>query len=158
MNSRTVVMRQRRLVRRAFTLLEIMLVILIIVMLAGVVVVNISGAGDKAKIGTTKVARDSIAKGLEMFKMEVGRYPTPEEGLESLVSGDKIQDDTLQKKWKGPYIESKGQDDPLKDKWEREYKYTCPGEHNTKSFDLSSAGPDGQEGSDDDITNWKSEN
>jgi general secretion pathway protein G len=137
--------------------LEVMLVIVILVILAGVVLTNYSGATDRAKIGATQVRLKSIEDALDLFKMDLGRYPTTEEGLQALVSSDQIQDEDLVKKWKGPYLGKEGQPPELKDGWSRDYKYTSPGEHNTKSFDLYSAGPNGQEGDEDDIRNWKEE-
>jgi general secretion pathway protein G len=146
----------QRVARRAFTLLEVLLVIVILVTLAAVVVPNLTGAKDQADKGTTQTQISGIESALDMFKMNIGRYPTTEEGLGALYDKDQIQDDDLVKKWNGPYL-GKGDSDEksLKDAWNHEFRYTCPGEHNTKSFDLSSDGPDGEEGTEDDIVNWK---
>ena len=152
-------MKSNRQMKRAFTLLEIMLVIVIILMLGAVVVRNISGQGDKARRQTTMILVKSVGQDLEMFKMDMGRFPTTEEGLKALYSKDSIQDEELAKKWDGPYHgEDKGEtvetEFKIKDAWEHELHYASPGEHNTKTFDLYSDGPDGQEGNDDDIVNW----
>jgi general secretion pathway protein G len=148
--------RTSRSTRRAFTLLEILLVIVILVTLAAVLLPNIGRSRDQANIGSTKIQLKGIEDALEYFKTDVGRYPTTEEGLEALNKSDQIQDEELVEKWHGPYL---GKEDAknftLKDAWGHEFRYTCPGEHNTKTFDLSSDGPDGQEGTDDDIMNWE---
>lgn len=143
--------------QRAFTLLEIMLVIVIIIALAAVVVPNLSGQQDKAKIWTTKIQIKGIEDALDLFKADVGRYPTTEEGLQVLNSSEQMQDEDLVKKWHGPYIGKGTKEFTLKDSWEKEFHYTCPGEHNTKSYDLYSTGPDTQEGTEDDIFNWEAE-
>jgi len=140
--------------------LEIMLVIIIIIALAADVVPNLTGRKATADRGTTQIQMKSIEDALDNFKFEVGRYPTTEEGLNALTNSDAIQDEELVKKWNGPYIgrESENKKDfTLKDAWNHEFKYVSPGEHNTKSFDLYSAGPDGQEGTEDDIKNWDDE-
>jgi general secretion pathway protein G len=148
----------RRHVHQAFTLLEILLVIGILVALAALVLPNLSGAGDKAKKGQTQVQIKTIEDALEQFKLDIGRYPTTEEGLEAMNTSDQIQDEDLVKKWQGPYLgrEVKKKFE-LKDSWNHEFHYTCPGEQNTKSFDLSSDGPDGKEGTEDDLVNWETE-
>ncbi len=152
------VKRSSRKTQRAFTLLEILLVIVILVTLMAVVLPNLGGSREKAKIGTTQVQMNSIENSLELFNNDVGRYPTTEEGLNALNSSDQIQDEDLVKKWHGPYLGKETEKEfELKDAWEHEFRYTCPGEHNTKTFDLASDGPDGQEGTDDDIVNWKKE-
>ena len=155
-------MKSNRQMKRAFTLLEIMLVIVIILMLGAVVLKNISGQGDRARKQTTAIQLRSIGENLEMFKLDMGRFPTTEEGLKALYSADSIQDEELAKKWAGPYMgEDKGGDVEtefkIKDSWEHEFHYASPGEHNTKTYDLYSDGPDGQEGNEDDIVNWEVE-
>jgi len=144
-------------VMRAFTLLEIMLVMVIIITLAGVVVVNLGSRREQAKINTTKIQLKSIEDGLEYFNSDLGRYPTTDEGLQVLNTGDQLQDEELAKKWHGPYLGKETKDFSIKDAWEHDFKYVSPGEHNTKTFDLYSAGPDGQEGTEDDIVNWESD-
>lgn len=140
--------------RKAFTLLEVLLVIVILVTLAALVLPNLPGRREQAKIGTTKIQLKAIEDGLEYFKTDIGRYPTNEEGLEALISSDQLQDDELVKKWHGPYLKTKS---AVKDAWGNDFHYSSPGEHNEKTFDLYSNGPDGQEGTDDDIVNWEQE-
>ena len=147
-------MRQDRRQRRGFTLLEVLLVIVILVTLAALVLPNLPGRREQAKIGTTKIQIKSIEEALEYFKTDIGRYPTTEEGLEALTDSDQLQDDELLEKWHGPYLKKRGD---LKDAWNHEFHYTAPGEHNEKTFDLFSDGPDGEEDTEDDIVNWEKE-
>ncbi|MFA5865240.1 MAG: type II secretion system major pseudopilin GspG [Phycisphaerae bacterium] len=147
---------------RAFTLLEVMLVIVIIAILAGVVVTNVMNQGEKAKKQATELKIKNIEQALDLFKLDIGRYPTTEEGLIALNAVDPIQDEDLAKKWAGPYAgadkgDSVKKEFKLQDTWNHDFHYKCPGEHNTKTFDLSSDGPDGQEGTDDDLVNWETE-
>jgi general secretion pathway protein G len=92
---------------------------------------------------------------LGMFKVDCGRYPTTEEGLNALIIRPK---DILAHDWRGPYFDPPQRP---KDPWGRDYIYRCPGIHNTDGFDLYSCGPDGlsQPGGEDadDINNWNSE-
>jgi general secretion pathway protein G len=141
---------------RAFTLLEVLMVVVIIGLLAAFVVPNFINAPTTAKIGLTEAAvgsNGSIASALKMYRLAMGHYPTTDEGLKALTE---VPDEEEQAKaWRkggGPFIEDVN---GLKDPWTHEYLYVCPGTYNTEGFDLSSAGPDGQEGTDDDIVNWK---
>lgn len=140
---------RRRTAKRAFSLLEVLLVVVILGILAAFVVPNLIGSSDVAKIGIAKAA---VAKGgatalaLDLYRTHVGKYP---ESLKEL--SEKPSDEEQAKKWNGPYINDPG---ALKDPWEHEYQYKCPGEHNQDSYDLWSWGPDGQDGTDDDIGNW----
>lgn len=80
----------------------------------------------------------------------MGRYPQEDDdGLMALV--EEPDDEEEAAKWAGPYVDAKD----LKDSWGNDFIYECPGEVNEDSYDLSSAGPDGDEGTDDDITNWE---
>lgn len=141
---------------RAFTLLEVLMVVVIIGLLAAFVVPNFINAPNTAKIGLTEAAigpNGSLPSALKMYRVAVGRYPTTDEGLKAMI--EPPDDEEQAKAWKkggGPFIEDLS---GLKDAWGNEYRYTCPGTYNTEGFDLSSNGPDGQEGTDDDIVNWK---
>ncbi|RJP31842.1 MAG: type II secretion system protein GspG [Phycisphaerales bacterium] len=148
--------RDRR--RRAFTLLEVLLVAGILALLAAFAVPALMKQADKAKIGiaTAAVGRNGpIAKGLDNFRFDIGRYPDTSEGLAALFKAPSGLDD--EGKWKGPYIE--GTPEELRDPWDNEYEYKSPGEVNESSYDLWSRGLDGKddggkEGSDD-IKNWR---
>jgi general secretion pathway protein G len=134
--------------RRAFTLLEVLMVIVILGVLAALIVPQFTGTQEQSKIKTTRIQVRSIEDALERFKMECGRYPTSEEGLAALVSKPGSED--IADKWPGAYLKQ-----PARDAWDRELQYRFPGQYNSDSFDVWSNGPDGNEGSEDDITNWK---
>lgn len=143
--------RKARIRRRArgFTLLEVLMVIVILGVLAAVIVPNFISTGDKAR---KDLAREQVTSGLatqlELFRTHTGRYPTTEEGLAALLT--KPDDETIAEKWGGPYVKK-----TPKDPWGHELIYRAPGEYNADGFDLSSAGPDGVPGNDDDVTNWE---
>lgn len=102
----------------------------------------------KAAAARRAVNREgTLAAALELFKMHVGRYPGK---LDELVEQPENEADA--EKWRGPYVTSA---DTLKDPWGHRLMYLSPGEHNRDTYDLWSLGPDGQDGTDDDITNWK---
>ena len=131
--------------RRGFTLIELLLVLVILTALAAVVVPKFTKRSEQARItaAVTDVAQLEVC--LDAFEIDVGRYPTSEEGLEALVVAP-----SGVKGWRSAYIKRGVPKDP----WGNPYVYTCPGQHNADSYDLYSFGPDGQEGGGDDIDNW----
>ena len=141
---------KRRRNRKGFTLLEILLVVGLLALLAAFAIPNLVGQAEKAKLKMAESAIGSagpIASQIRMYKFNVGSYP---EELKFLV--EKPSDDDIAEKWEGPYIEDpKG----LKDPWSNDYQYDAEGKHNEGGFDLWSNGPDGTEGTEDDITNWE---
>ncbi len=137
----------------AFTLLEVLMVIAILGLLAMLVVPNVMGVGEKAKKDIAKAAVGKSGDMANVLNIYVGTYPSGEEGLLALVERpDSIEEES--DKWAGPYIEDPGM---LKDPWGNEYQYKNPGEFNEDSYDLYSMGPDGEDGTDDDIGNWRKE-
>ncbi len=141
-------LRTRR--RRAFTLLEILLVVGLLALLAAFAIPNFVGAGESAKKKMVEAAigpNGTIMQAIDMFKFNAGTYP---EELKGLV--EKPSDDEIAKKWTGPYLKDAG---GLKDPWDHDYQYQSPGQHNEGGVDLWSMGPDGRDGTDDDINNWK---
>ncbi len=150
--------RIRRERRKAFTLLEVLLVAGILALLAAFAVPALMGTADKARIRIAEAAvgrNGPIAKALDGFRFDIGRYPDTSEGLAALFKAPSGLDD--EEKWKGPYIE--GAPEELRDPWDQEYEYKSPGEVNESGYDLWSRGKDmkddgGKDGSDD-IKNWK---
>lgn len=137
---------------RGFTLIEILLVVMIIGILAAMVIPNISGRGNDARLSAARADIDAhIATALDMYEMDNGEYPTTEQGLGALVT--KPTSTPVPQNWNGAYLKKK--QIPL-DPWGREYKYQSPGVRNEDEFDLYSLGADGVE-SDDDIGNWVKE-
>lgn len=131
-----------------FTLIELMIVLFILGLLAALVAPRLMGRVGKAKQKSAQAQIQLLATALDLFHLDVGRYPTEEEGLKALR--DKPQN---LPSWAGPYL-----DKPVpKDPWGREYGYKSPGEHGP--YDLYSLGADGAaggEGENQDITNWES--
>lgn len=145
--------------RSGFTLFEVLLVIAILALLAAFVVPSFLNIGEQAKKDTAKAAigrTGPIAKALKLYRMAMGKYPEGEEGLRELYEApDEDVEDESQKKWTGPYIEDP---ESLKDPWGHEYGYRFPGEHGDENtYDLWSNGPDGEEGTEDDIVSWKTD-
>jgi general secretion pathway protein G len=140
---------KRRNQRRAFTLLEVLMVIVILGVLAAIIVPQFASTGDKARVDlTTQQVNSGLATPLDLFKTHCGRYPTTDEGLAALLQ--KPDDEDVAAKWGGPYIKK-----PAKDAWNHDLIYQSPGTYNENGYDLSSAGPNGAQGDDDDITNWE---
>ncbi|MCP4613242.1 MAG: type II secretion system major pseudopilin GspG [Planctomycetes bacterium] len=133
-----------------FTLMELLLVVAIIGILAAMLLPNISGRSEEARKTRAKTEIVStIGLALTMFESDTGRYPTTEQGLEALVTLPNQASN-----WRGPYIRQGKQ---FKDPWGNKYEYQCPGQQNTTSYDIASAGPDSQLGNEDDITNFDDE-
>ena len=133
--------------RDAFTLIEIMLVVLIIGILAAMAVPRLVGRSQEAKLTATQADIESnISVALDMFELDNGSYPSTDQGLVALVEKPSTAGTSH---WKGPYLKKLP-----KDPWGQNYVYRNPGEKNSESFDLFSLGPNGIEGDPDDITNW----
>ena len=142
--------RARPAASRAFTLLEIMIALAIIGLLVGLAVTKLGNTYDDAKKQTTRLfVNDSMKAPLFAYKMAMGEYPSTEDGLQSLLTASASKAD----KWQGPYLEVQGGKLPL-DPWNNPYQYRFPGTHNKGGYDLWSMGPDGKDGTDDDIGNW----
>ncbi|MGQ9509341.1 MAG: type II secretion system major pseudopilin GspG [Thermodesulfobacteriota bacterium] len=132
---------------RGFTLVEILVVIIIIGLLAALVGPRLFGKVGVAKQKAAKAQIELFGTALDAFRLDIGRYPTTEEGLKALR--EKPSD---VEKWDGPYIPKEIPLDP----WGRPYVYRSPGEHG--EYDLISYGRDGVEGGqgeDEDIVSWK---
>ena len=134
-----------------FTLIEIMVVMVIIGLLMALVGPNLIGRSEKAKVQAAAMQIERLGTVLDTFRLDVGRYPTTQEGLQVLVQRPMGVD-----RWDGPYI-NKG---VPKDPWDRPYLYRSPGEAG-RPYDLYSLGADGAPGGTDnnrDITSWGGDN
>ena len=130
---------------RAFTLVEMLLVLVILAVLAAIVIPKFAGRSQQAKETAAKAQINGFEMALDSFEVDTGFYPQGSAGLNALVE----QPNNAQN-WKGPYLK-KGI--PL-DPWGNAYIYSYPGKNNAKGYDLMSVGPDGRAGGDDDINNW----
>lgn len=139
---------------RGFTLIELMVVIVILGILAGLIIPRIMGRPDEARRAKARIQMEAIETSLKLYKLDNGNYPTTEQGLQALVEAPTIG--TLPKNWRqGGYLE---RNKVPKDPWDNDYVYLCPGVHG--EFDLSSYGADGQpggEGKNKDINSWESD-
>jgi len=136
---------------RGFTLIEIMVVVIIIGLLAAVIVPQIFGRVDDARIAKSKQDIQAIETALTMYKLDNFKYPTAEQGLNALVQ--KPEDPTVHNWREGGYLKRVN-----KDPWGNEYQYRIPGTHGSE-YDLFSMGPNGvpddaQGGQSDDIGSW----
>ncbi|MBM4147748.1 MAG: type II secretion system protein GspG [Lentisphaerae bacterium] len=128
-----------------FTLIEILVVVIILAALAGMVLPRVIPRADEARRDIARGEIAGISTALNFFRLDVGRYPSTEEGLAALMASP-----SGSSRWKGPYLE-KRPDDP----WSKPYAYRYPGSHNPSGFDVWSLGPDGQEATQDDVGNWE---
>jgi len=133
--------------RRAFTLIEIMLVVIIIGVLAAMVVPRFAGRTEQAKIARAASDIAAIGLALDLYELDLGQYPT---SLAELVSTSPPSSlpQQQQAQWNGPYLKKGLPNDP----WGRDYQFAAQSQHQ-QDYDLYSLGPDGQPGNDD-ITNW----
>jgi general secretion pathway protein G len=135
---------------RGFTLIEVMLVMVIIVILASFAVVAVGRNQARAKVYQAKTQVGAFKSAIELFNIDVGYYPSTQSGLDALRRCP--SDLPNPSKWgPTPYIDSEIPLDP----WDRPYQYCAPGRINNDSFDVWSIGPDGQDNTADDIGNWQ---
>lgn len=130
-------MKRVRAAQRGFTLIEVMVVIVILGVLAAIIVPNVMGKVDSSKIKSTKISMVTIAHELDAFKLDNGRYPTTQEGLDALIhkpANAKNYPD-------GGYLGNSA----MKDSWGNDFQYMAPGSEG-RPFDLYSFGADGKEG------------
>lgn len=139
---------------KGFTLIEIMVVMVILGILAGLIVPRIMDRPEEARRTKAVIQIQSIEQALKLYKLDNGQYPTTEQGLQALVEAPSVG--RLAKKWRQDGYLEKGK--VPKDPWGYDFVYISPGLHG--DFDLMSYGPDGEpggEGNDADINNWEIE-
>ena len=130
-----------------FTLVEVLVVLGILTFLAVIVAPQVIGYLGKAKTDTARIEIDNISSALDLYRLDVGRYPTEEQGLEALTT-----EPADANSWSGPYLKKP---EAINDPWQRPYNYRNPGEHG--EFDLYTLGADDAVGGEDenqDIGNW----
>ena len=121
---------------RGMTLIEILVVLVLIGIVLGIVGGNFIGKGEKAKADAAKIEIGQIGQTLDLYKLEVGRYPTTQEGMQALIAAPSGVTN-----WNGPYWKKST---VPKDPWGNEYKYVSPGQN--AAYEILSLGADGKEG------------
>jgi general secretion pathway protein G len=127
-----------------FTLLEMVIVLGIIAMILGGAIFAMKGIGDSAKLTQVRSDCSSLGNALDMYKLNAGGYPTTQQGLKALV--DKPTSNPPPRMWVRIFDKV-----PL-DPWNNEYLYRFPGRKNATKYEIISKGPDGQEGTGDDLS------
>jgi general secretion pathway protein G len=137
---------KRRQMEKGFTLIEILVVMVIIALLASLVAPRLFPKLGKGKQATAKAQIELLGQALDQFRLDTGRYPSTQEGLNALVTNPNIEN------WDGPYLKKALPNDP----WGKSYIYQCPGTHG--EYDLLSYGRDGAQGGDGedkDVVSWE---
>lgn len=138
---------RRRFVRRGFTLVELLVVLVILGLIASIAAPQAMRYLSGAKHDAARLQLQGLATALDLYRLDLGRYPTREEGLAALLTRPAGAE-----RWNGPYVRRA---DQLQDPWGRPWRYRNPGEHGP--FDLFSLGADdrpGGSGEDRDVTGW----
>ncbi len=137
---------ERRRGEGGYTLVELLVVLAILGLLATIATTQVLRYFASAKISTAHAQISSFSSALDLYKLDVGRYPSSQEGLAALKDKPPSADN-----WNGPYVKNTTS---LNDPWGHPYTYASPGRHG--EFDLSSNGPDGEtgNGADPPIRNW----
>jgi len=148
-------MKAARIVRKGFTLIEVLLVVAILVMLAGAVIFAVGRTPEKTRIELTRTMVEDICNQLERYRLDIGHFPTEEEGgIQALRVKPNFTEEALNEKWAGPYLSK----DPL-DPWgtKLNYRATDPTSDEAKMlpFRVWSDGPNKTDdnGENDDIKN-----
>ncbi len=168
----------QKLVRRGFTLVELLIVMAILVLLVSMVGPRLLGSKAKADISSVKTQIGMFQASLERYAIDMNTFPSKEQGLQALITepsadslggegdggggeefaleGDDNDSEGGGSSWDGPYVKA---DKLPKDPWGNQYSYDFPATHNKQGIpDIWSFGPDGQENTEDDITSWGGSN
>jgi len=135
-----------RQTKRAFTLMELMIVLVILSLLVGLAAFNLAGISEQGEDIKVQADFKAYTTQLQLYRANAGRYPTTAQGLEALHS--KPTEAPVPTKWRQYMTKI------AKDPWQQDYQYAYPGKHNTSGFDLWSLGPNPDDPSDD-IGNWE---
>lgn len=138
--------------RRGFTLTEVLVVLFILLAIMSVMVGVFRGTQKNAQIDQTKLYIRTLVNAVELYELHIGRPPTTEQGLDALLNPP--ADLANPSKWGGPYLKDNAK---TLDPWDSPYQYVSPGTKTRDGFDIWSFGPDGIDGTDDDIGNWTSQ-
>lgn len=142
--------------RAGFTLMEVLLVLVILVVLMGFAVPSLLGSKKKADIDAAKTQIGLFRTALEKYALDLNTFPSTEQGLSVLVIKPTDVEEEVAANWAGPYITTTAKEAP-RDPWGQEYHYEFPSTHESEYPDIWSGGPDGKEGTEDDIVNWSEE-
>lgn len=130
-----------------FTLLELLVVLIILGLISAFAVPRVLDYLDGAKTKAARVQIDKLATVLDLYRLDTGRYPSADEGLEALLIRP-----VAARGWNGPYV---AREDMLTDPWGRRYEYRHPGDNGAYDlFTLGADGAEGGEGADRDVTSW----
>ena len=141
--------RQKQNRHRGFSIMELLLVLVILAILAGIVGVRFVGVSGDAKIKAANTQMKNFETALDGYELTQSTFPTTNQGLEALVEKPSAANDD--------WSRALNTDAVPQDPWGNDYQYRYPGQEDEEGYDLWSNGPDGQDGTEDDITNWTRE-
>ncbi len=141
--------RRERNRRKGFTLIELIIVVSVLAFLAGISVVGYTQVRRGLDRDATLALISQTESAVKFYEANMRRYPTTEEGLRALI--ERPQDEAEAERWNGPYLEER---EIPRDAWGNELRYERVTDDEDRPFRIWSVGPDGQDGTDDDIRPW----